>query len=746
MIRYLFDLLCFCKRNMNEDEHNSIQNYMIEAGEGFFDAIEEAQEDGDIDDDDIFDTEEEEERSHDSSSSSSSSSSDTSMSTPPQEQRARDHAYLPGPSHPLLASPHGSAARPITASLSTTDAAAAVDHTSRMTEIPILELPGVVLFPGCTIPLRLSNRPWIQYLGRQIDASRKVGSPYFGQTVQLGILTYEDRQRHADTTYNDGDNVSPRRRSSLLRRAIAGAEARRRTRRLSRILQQALLGEINDDDDDDSEDDDDDDEEEEEEEDNNINSQRQQHQRRNLHPFVGRIGTIATIAYTHGDALLDNNSSTTSSSRRISGAGSGSGSGVWQQHSAEDQIELILKAVGTTRFQVESYLEFQSFAEVQVFQVQELQQDTNTLRLPSFAQGIMPRKLPFPKDQDYDAPTSNDQHDGQDNDHRDNQNVMEDTYYNSDRNNKNNDQCRRMGAIDTNYFVSHHESLIRHLSAVTPIPYKVFQQVWPWRLVGQILESLEAASHHNNNNNNPEDDMDTDDDEDHDEEEEITASTRRRRRPSRLLTSLAELLRQEDQESSSSSSLQNNNSSNNKIRSFLVDDPTTFSFWMANNMPLSLEEKLQLLQIPTTVERLQLLQQKLNEITQSDAAGAAAKVCCASCHIPLSRVDSVFTVGGAEGTTGNYCNPHGYIHSVLTLRRVRTSLIYCAPPASTENSYFPGYSWTITYCRRCGSLLGWKFDWVGNGSGRSHAPRHFTPNHPECFYGFQASSVVTQAS
>ena len=151
-------------------------------------------------------------------------------------------------------------------------------------------------------------------------------------------------------------------------------------------------------------------------------------------------------------------------------------------------------------------------------------------------------------------------------------------------------------------------------------------------------------------------------------------------------------------------------------------------------MPLSVEEKLDLLQIPTTVERLKMLQQKLKELTRLPVA-----ICCSACNVSLSNVDCVFTVGGAEGTTGNFVNEHGFIHQVVTLRRIDEEEIILQGPPSTENSYFPGYSWTITYCQGCGSLLGWKFNWVGP------ARQTVERNKPNSFFGFMSSSLVTDA-
>ena len=62
-------------------------------------------------------------------------------------------------------------------------------------------------------------------------------------------------------------------------------------------------------------------------------------------------------------------------------------------------------------------------------------------------------------------------------------------------------------------------------------------------------------------------------------------------------------------------------------------------------------------------------------------------------------------------------------------------------------SYFPGYSWTITYCSRCASLLGWKFRKVNPKSSRSSSgtasENQQHPDRPSEFFGFMSSSIVT---
>lgn len=49
------------------------------------------------------------------------------------------------------------------------------------------------------------------------------------------------------------------------------------------------------------------------------------------------------------------------------------------------------------------------------------------------------------------------------------------------------------------------------------------------------------------------------------------------------------------------------------------------------------------------------------------------------------------------------------MHQTVTLEQVLPDvLMYFGPPTLTD-TWFPGYTWTIVSCRRCGSHLGWMF-------------------------------------
>jgi hypothetical protein len=171
---------------------------------------------------------------------------------------------------------------------------------------------------------------------------------------------------------------------------------------------------------------------------------------------------------------------------------------------------------------------------------------------------------------------------------------------------------------------------------------------------------------------------------------------------------------------------------------------------MANNGPFSEGERKKLLRMDSVLERLVYIWKAVEKLTSQTTL---SQISCSTCTIPLAHTSQIFLVGGAEGTTSAYVNGHGFIHQITTLRKViyENRISYREFP-STENSYFPGYSWLITCCDRCGSMLGWKFQKVAshksddgdcdsnNIGGKSVIDRD-TPERPPYFYGFMASNV-----
>lgn len=88
---------------------------------------------------------------------------------------------------------------------------------------------------------------------------------------------------------------------------------------------------------------------------------------------------------------------------------------------------------------------------------------------------------------------------------------------------------------------------------------------------------------------------------------------------------------------------------------------------------------------------------------------------CAQCKVEIAAKSDVFTVPGAEGTTGAYVNPQGFVHQTVTLRTASNLILVGSP--EPEHSWFAGYAWTIAYCAGCHSHMGWRFTPTRRGGG-----------------------------
>ena len=247
---------------------------------------------------------------------------------------------------------------------------------------------------------------------------------------------------------------------------------------------------------------------------------------------------------------------------------------------------------------------------------------------------------------------------------------------------------------------SHQKSMLS-LSVVCPIPSAVIQSVWPWRLMVNLRGMMKTKA------------------------------------------SLQELdrflppLEQGGQDDT-----------DHEDRSSLLD-PARFSFWMAANLPLEHQQKLQLLEAMSTVERLRLIRALLEKSTDP-------VIHCRICMTPFSSALQMFSVGGAEGTTGNYVNEHGIVHQTITVRTVDEDEVWFQGGPVAQDSWFPGYTWTIMACSVCGHHLGWRFDRIstarspatnrlvaGFRAQRSSTPSTEKLNRPDLFYGLSTANVST---
>ncbi|KAK2180255.1 hypothetical protein NP493_452g04005 [Ridgeia piscesae] len=149
-------------------------------------------------------------------------------------------------------------------------------------------------------------------------------------------------------------------------------------------------------------------------------------------------------------------------------------------------------------------------------------------------------------------------------------------------------------------------------------------------------------------------------------------------------------------------------------------DPSEFSFWVAANLLLDDAFRLHLLTIDSAIQRLRCELSIMRRCTV---------LCCKNCNLLIAKKEDVFSMA-LEGPMGAYVNPGGYVHETLTIHKAMGLRLIGWP--SVENSWFPGYAWTIAQCNQCDSHLGWRFTVAGRGRSL----------RPEKFWGLCRSSLV----
>ncbi|XP_053325168.1 protein cereblon [Spea bombifrons] len=133
----------------------------------------------------------------------------------------------------------------------------------------------------------------------------------------------------------------------------------------------------------------------------------------------------------------------------------------------------------------------------------------------------------------------------------------------------------------------------------------------------------------------------------------------------------------------------------------LPANPIDFSYRVAACLPIDDGLRIQLLQIGTAIQRLRC---------ELDIMSKCTSLCCKHCHdTEITTKNEIFSLS-LSGPMAAYVNPHGYVHETLTVYRANNLSLVGRP--STENSWFPGFAWTIAQCNVCGSHMGWKFSAV----------------------------------
>ena len=175
---------------------------------------------------------------------------------------------------------------------------------------------------------------------------------------------------------------------------------------------------------------------------------------------------------------------------------------------------------------------------------------------------------------------------------------------------------------------------IQYLSTISHVPSIAYAKVWPWKLMKNIIKEMESndAFHGLLNNLPPSSGRYKLESDDNDankklDEEDDDDGSNDKTNPKKAKTGK-----------------EGDHYEYNKNRS----DPVSFSFWLAANLPLSIVNKLDVLEM-NHIQRLRYLLDML--IKQRNVV---KYIKCKNCGSKLAKMNDLFTVAGAEGTSGAY--------------------------------------------------------------------------------------------
>ncbi|KAK9844647.1 hypothetical protein WJX74_005119 [Apatococcus lobatus] len=139
--------------------------------------------------------------------------------------------------------------------------------------------------------------------------------------------------------------------------------------------------------------------------------------------------------------------------------------------------------------------------------------------------------------------------------------------------------------------------------------------------------------------------------------------------------------------------------------------PLELSFWLSVNLPLQADTRQQLLECTTAAARLCCLIKSLQTL---------GSLRCVECGTQVAAAKDVISMS-EEGIGSAYVNSHGFVHDMITLREACSLDCFGDDEPQTENSWFPGYGWTIMYCINCRIHMGWLF----SATDPENEPRRF---------------------
>ncbi|XP_074041953.1 E3 ubiquitin ligase component cereblon isoform X2 [Leptinotarsa decemlineata] len=133
------------------------------------------------------------------------------------------------------------------------------------------------------------------------------------------------------------------------------------------------------------------------------------------------------------------------------------------------------------------------------------------------------------------------------------------------------------------------------------------------------------------------------------------------------------------------------------VGEYIPNDPVKLSYWFVQNYQLSHEERLDILKLNSTLERLKL---ECKYLTYERI------ICCSRCNANITDPTKVFAMS-KDGIQSNYVNPGGHVYETVTVLEAQNFRLNGNP--SKQFSWFPGYAWTTMQCKSCANHLGWRF-------------------------------------
>ncbi len=529
---------------------------------------------------------------------------------------------------------------------STTSANIYDEEMSSSTEcitMAVLEMDdSIVLFPGAVLPLRLRDQKWVSYLGALIDDARGLYGTHQNTMEGMGEVSLVIMPRvpigtrRTRRTPVEGRGRTGRWQVNLIR---LGATVMRRHARRRRTPDSI---ENNSDDRpnrmEDEEGGDTHGDIEQPPSDGEIDGDELFHPMHQVatpdDPLTGRIGTLATVAFTHEETTTSWTNSSPS---------------VWRNRAGE----LILTVLGTQRCRLIRSAKDEKQDRIPLYVIEEVHDGSSALPPSWMLQlpGNVRSPISTPK-----VETSR---------------VKNDGIEHSD--------------TGLSSRVEIYNAAIQKLSHRTRTPAIAYCALWPWRLCQKVLDLI---------------------------------------RNTEEFQGLREIL---PSANGLCCDLNGGNQPSGRA-AIQVVDPSAFANWVAANMPLSVNDRLDLLEMACTVQQLKYILRKM------EAKRIERILRCMNCGSAISQMRHVFSVGGSDGTTGAYVNEYGVVHQTMTLRQVDGN-VACAGRPETRDSWFPGYCWQIANCSVCSAHLGWKFRKVSKGD-------DFDPDRPETFWGL--SSLTTE--